>query len=61
MRQTRMNERHVNRRNIMENDMKTLFNYPMHIYINIRNPLNDKFEKEQVQKNIEEKKTFMNL
>jgi hypothetical protein len=58
---TRLNERHVNRKNIVENDKKTFFNKPTFLYKNIRNPLNDKFERDEFEKGLEEKKLFMNV
>jgi hypothetical protein len=67
MRQTRKNERHVNRRNAVEGDMKNLFNKPndpdniMNVFKSIRNPLNDKFERKQIEKEIEERKLIMDL
>jgi hypothetical protein len=42
----KMNEQHNERKNIVENDMSKLFNKPTYTYKNIRNRLNEKFEKE---------------
>jgi hypothetical protein len=58
MRQIRKNEGDVNRRNVVEGDMKKLFNNPndpnniMYAFKSIRNPLNDKFERKQIEKEI---------
>jgi hypothetical protein len=41
--------------------MKKLFNKPTILYKNLRNPLNEKFEREQFEKQIEEKKMWMDL
>jgi hypothetical protein len=63
----RKNERDVNRRNAVESDTKKLFNKQndtnniMYAFKSIRNPLNDKFERKQIKKEIEERKVTMDL
>jgi hypothetical protein len=47
---TRLKERGENREKMLENDMQKLFNKPTILYKNIRNPLNEKFEREQFEK-----------
>jgi hypothetical protein len=57
----RMKERQENRKKLLENDTQKLFNKPTILYKNIRNPLNEKFEREQFEKQLEENKTTMDL
>jgi hypothetical protein len=55
----RLKERQENRKKLLENDMQKLFNKPTILYKNIRNPLNEKFEREQFEMQLEEKKTWI--
>jgi hypothetical protein len=63
----RMNERHVKRKNIVEGEMKNLFNKPndpnniMNIFKNIKIPFNEESEDKKVKKQIEERKMEMEL
>jgi hypothetical protein len=61
MRLTRMNERDVNRKNIVQNEIGKLFNKPTILYKNIRNPLNEKFERDKFEKRKSERVMFLNL
>jgi hypothetical protein len=60
-RQMRMKERGENRKKMLENDMQKLFNKQTILYKNLRNLLNEKFEREQFEKQLEEKKMWMDL